>query len=97
MKVNFYATLRQSTGQKTVEFDLSPGLTATDLLQAVLQRFPQMEPDLVDETGKLHSHIHLFINGRDSQFLEDEMQTKINAADKIDIFPPVGGGSPYGH
>ena len=36
MKVNFFATLRQVTGQKTVEFDLPDGVTAQGVLDAVL-------------------------------------------------------------
>ena len=92
MKVNFYATLRQIVGQKTVEFDLPPGTTAIQLVEAVMNRYPRMRPELVDENGDLHGHIHIFINGRDAPFLENKLDTVILPADKVDIFPPVGGG-----
>lgn len=92
MKVNFYATLRQIVGQKTVEFDLPNGTTVLQLVDAVMDEYPRMRPELIDENGDLHGHIHIFVNGRDAPYLENKFETKISPADKIDIFPPVGGG-----
>ncbi len=92
MNVNFYATLRQIAGQKTVEFDLPQGVTAGQLLEEVLAKYPLMRPELVDEDGRLYRHVHLFVNGRDAPFLEDKIDTVIKPTDKIDIFPAVGGG-----
>ena len=92
MKVNFYATLRQIAGQKTVELDINEGVTVQQVLEAVLERFPKMRDELVDENGNLFGHVHLFVNGRDSRFLEDLVETPIEVGDKIDIFPAVGGG-----
>ena len=92
MKVSFYATLRQIAGQKTIEFELDEGITAQQLLDVVLGRFPQMRDELVDEDGQLYGHVHLFVNGRDSRFLEKILETPIKAGDKVDMFPAVGGG-----
>ncbi|NCF67795.1 MAG: MoaD/ThiS family protein, partial [Chloroflexi bacterium] len=49
MKVNFYATLRPIAGQKTIEFDFDEGITAQQVLDAVVKRFPKMRDELVDE------------------------------------------------
>jgi molybdopterin synthase sulfur carrier subunit len=92
MKVNFYATLRQIVGQKTVELDLPPGTTAIQLVEAVMEQYPRLQPELVDENGDLHGHIHIFVNGRDAPFLENKLDTVVSSSDKVDIFPPVGGG-----
>ena len=92
MKVNFYATLRQIAGARTVEFEVPEGVTAAELLELVLERFPLMRPELVDEHGRLYRHVHLFVNGRDAPFLENAIDTVIQPTDKIDIFPAVGGG-----
>ncbi len=73
MKVNFYATLRKISGQKTIEFDLDEGMTARQLLDLALERFPDMREELVDEDGNLYGHVHLFVNGRDSRFLENAL------------------------
>lgn len=92
MKVNFYATLRPIAGAKTVEFAMEEGITAQQLLDAVVARFPAMGPELVDDNGQLFRHVHLFVNGRDAPFLENAMDYQIQPGDKIDIFPAVGGG-----
>jgi molybdopterin synthase sulfur carrier subunit len=92
MKVNFFATLRQITGQKTVEFDLPDYVTAQQVLDAVIERFPAMRRDLLDENGQLHRHCHMFINGRGVPFLLEKMNTVVNPGDTVNIFPAVGGG-----
>ncbi|MCK4978423.1 MAG: MoaD/ThiS family protein [Anaerolineales bacterium] len=51
-----------------------------------------MEKELLDEHGNMYGHVHIFINGRDVQFLQDSMDSLISLDDRIDIFPAVGGG-----
>ena len=92
MKVNFYATLRQIVGQKTIEISLPPGATVRDLVAVVVESHPKLYPELIDENGDLYGHLHLFINGRDAPYLDNALDTIIQPDDKIDIFPPVGGG-----
>lgn len=92
MKTNFYATLRQVTGQKTVEISLPAGATVRQLVEAVLERYPAMRKELFDENDQLYRHVHVFVNGRDAPLLEDALDTTLEPDDKIDIFPAVGGG-----
>lgn len=92
MKVNFYATLRYIAGEKTVDFDVDDQVTAQSLLDAILTRFPEMRKELLNEDGQLMGHVHFFINGRDVQFLENNMETIITPDDVINVFPAVGGG-----
>lgn len=92
MKVNFFATLRDIAGGKTVEFDVDHGITAKELLDAIIGKFPPMKKELLNEDGKMYGHVHFFINGRDVQFMEDEFQTKITVDDTVNVFPAVGGG-----
>lgn len=92
MKVNFYATLRSVVGAKTVEFDLPSGATMNDLLDEMLQRYPALRPELLNEQGEMYPHVHMFLNGRDAPFLEQGMQTPLNAHDVVGVFPAVGGG-----
>jgi len=93
MNVNFYATLRPIAGQKTVEFPLEPGSSVRELVAAIVERFPPMRKELLDENGELYQHVHVFINGRDSPYLSEKMETLLNQGDKIDVFPAVGGGA----
>ena len=92
MIVNFYATLRDIAGGKTIEFDVNHGVTAQELLDAIIERFPLIEKELLNEDGEMYGHVHFFINGRDVQFTDDQFQTKIMPEDTVNVFPAVGGG-----
>ena len=92
MKVNFFATLRDIAGGKTVEIPVDHGVTARELLDAIIERFPLMKKELLNKDGRMYGHVHFFINGRDVQFMDDDFQTVIAAEDVINVFPAVGGG-----
>jgi len=92
MKVNFYATLREITGGKVVEIPVDHGATVKELLDAIIDKFPALKKELLQEDGRLYGHVHLAVNGRDVQFLADDLDTKIMPEDEISVFPAVGGG-----
>ncbi len=92
MKVNFYATYRPIVGGKTIDFDVEHGSTIRQLVDAIITRFPAMRREMVDDHGNLYSHVHIFVNGRDSVLLEQKLDTVLQADDVLNIFPPVGGG-----
>jgi MoaD family protein len=92
MNVNFYATLRQVVGAKSVAFDLTVGATITQLLEEMLRRYPALRHELLNEQGQLYQHVHIFVNGRDVSFLELGMDTPLSEHDAIGVFPAVGGG-----
>ncbi|GAB4433086.1 MAG: hypothetical protein Kow002_20730 [Anaerolineales bacterium] len=92
MDVNFYATLRAIVGQKTVQVDLPPNTTALQLVNMICEKHPALRAELLDAQNRFQRHMKLFINGREAIYLEEEFNTIIQPDDKIDIFPPVGGG-----
>jgi molybdopterin synthase sulfur carrier subunit len=92
MKINFYATLRQIVGQKTIELELPGQPTVWDVVELVIQRYPPLQAQLLDENGDLYQHVHVFIDGRDAPYLENGLETVLRGSEKIDIFPAVGGG-----
>ena len=92
MKVNFFATLRDIAGGKAVEFPIESDVTAQQLMDAIIQRFPLMKKELLNADGRMYGHVHFFINGRDVQFMDDGFQTQIMPDDVVNIFPAVGGG-----
>ena len=92
MQVNFYATLRDIAGGKTVEIPIDHGVTAREVLDAIVTRFPAMKKELLREDGRMYGHVHFFVNGRDVQFTEDDLETRIMPDDVINVFPAVGGG-----
>ena len=92
MKVHFFATLRPIVGGKTVEFEVDHGLKVQEMLNVMIERFPKLRDELLDENGKMHGHVHFFVNGRDAQFLENGVETRIMPDDVVNVFPAVGGG-----
>ena len=92
MKLNFYATLRPIVGGKSVNMPEAIGMTVEQVLDELMRRFPALHKELYAPDGSLYPHIHIFINGRDAQFLEEGMNYIIQEVDTINIFPAVGGG-----
>ena len=92
MKVKFYATLREIVGQKSVDFPMNEGVTVRDLMNKIIDRYPDLETKLLDEDGELLGYVHFFVNGRDLPYLEKGMETELSDDDTISVFPAVGGG-----
>ena len=92
MRVDFYATLRQIVGTKTVDFPLPDGSTIGHLLEEIFIRYPAMRSELLDDEGQLHGHVHVLVNGRDVPYLENTLNSVIHIDNTISIFPAVGGG-----
>ena len=92
MEVRFYATLRQITGCRSVTLPLPAGSTVRRVIDTVLEQYPAMRGDLLDETGELLGHVHVFINGRDAPYLENGLDTTLASGDTVDVFPAVAGG-----
>ena len=92
MRVNFYATLRQIVGTKIVEVDAPEGVTLQELLLKVASMYPALSREMFDKRGNLNPHIHVFVNGRESSFIEDNLEAQVKSTDTISIFPAVGGG-----
>lgn len=91
MNVHFYATLRLITGKKTVSLNLPENATVREMLEACFSLYPALRKELMNG-DELHGHVHVFVNGRDVPYLENTLETRISAKDKLDIFPAVGGG-----
>jgi len=90
--VNLFATLRELAGHRTVNFDMPDGSTVRELLDRVTSEYPAMRDELFGEDGELFGHVHVFINGRDAPHLDKALETPLTSADKVDLFPAVGGG-----
>ena len=92
MKAHFFATLRPIVGGKTEDFEVDHGVTVLEMLNVMITRFPKLRDELLDETGKMYGHVHFFVNGRDVQFLENGIETRLMPDDVVNVFPAVGGG-----
>ena len=80
IKVLFFATLRDKAGVRSAEMEITPGATIGDLKALLVQRFPNID-------GQLMEHCLAAIN-HEYRFDESE----IPAEAEIAFFPPVSGG-----
>lgn len=92
MDVHFYATLRAIIGKKTVTVEMPSNTTALGLIELVSEQYPALRAELLDAENRFQAHMKLFINGREAVYLDEKFETIIQPEDKIDVFPPVGGG-----
>lgn len=93
MQINFYADLRPLAGGKIVNVEIAQSMTARAALEAVTRARPALADKIWNSSGELYDHIHVFINGRQSVFLPQGMETPVQGGDTLDVFPPVGGGA----
>ncbi len=93
MRVNFYATLRAPAGGKTVQVKPTGTPTARAVLEMATRNKPELAAEIWQSPGELKEHIHVFINGRQSVFLPQGIDTILGEGDTLDVFPPVGGGA----
>lgn len=92
MIVNFYATLRQIVGRKTLDIDFQENGTVRQLVTDIIRDYPLIQRELFDENGELYRHVHILVNGRDTPYLENAIDTVLLPSDEVNIFPAVGGG-----
>ena len=92
MQFNLYATFRLLAGVKTLDLTLPAGTTVKQAVDAVVDARPVLRPHWMDETGEIHAHVHIFVNGNDVANLELGVETPLQPDDVLDFFPPVGGG-----
>ena len=92
MQIRFYATLRPIVGGKTVEIADPANQSIRIILDGLIAQYPPLGPALFDAENKLHHHVHVFVNGRDTHYLEQGLDSVLTVRDRVDIFPPVGGG-----
>lgn len=95
MKINFYASLRQVAGQKSIELPVSNSINVRELINEVIKYIPSLERELINDHGELHEHIHVVINGRDVRYLEGGLDRELTTEDQVSVFPAVSGGSKY--
>ena len=91
MQVKVYATLRPIVGSAAVPVQTQPGAPVQALVDELVERWPDLRPEMLNGSGELLRRISIFINGRDIT-LQSGVNTILPENCRVDIFPPVGGG-----
>ena len=90
VQVDFYASILQVFGEKSIHVALNRPLTVRNLLTELCSSRQRHEQIFAD-SGELRSDVKILRNGRNIVFL-DGLDTELNNGDTIAVFPPVIGG-----
>ncbi|HYL50707.1 MAG TPA: ubiquitin-like small modifier protein 1 [Acidimicrobiia bacterium] len=75
-------------GQSTVTVD---GATVGEVFDALIQRYPALRGNLLDDAGGLHKFVNVYKDDDDIRYL-DGLDTKVGNGDVLSILPAVAGG-----
>lgn len=76
-------------GQGKLELD---GETVEQLLQALVSRYPDLQPHLYDEAGALRAYINLFVNEQNIR-TTGGLATPVAAGAEVFLVPAIAGGT----
>jgi sulfur-carrier protein len=67
------------------------GVTVSEVFSELVERYPGLSGQVVDERGGLHKFVNVYRNDDDIRYLE-QLDTKVSDGDVISILPAVAGG-----
>lgn len=68
------------------------GATVGEVLERLLERYPNLRRHLLDEEGRLRNFVNIYVNDEDIRYLQHEA-TPVAAGDQVTIVPSVAGGA----
>ena len=90
VEVRVTSVLQKVTGgAKSVQAD---GGTVGDLLQNLDQRYPGFLGQVMQEDGKLHRFVNIYLNDEDIRYL-GQLDTPVSSGDVVSILPALAGGA----
>ena len=91
MEIRLHATLRDVVKARSVVIESQRDQSVGDVLRALTGEYPALAPSIWHADGTLAGHVAVILDGRDIRHLNG-VDTPLGEAEKIDVFPPVGGG-----
>jgi MoaD family protein len=67
--------------------------TVGEAIRALVQSYPQLRPQLLDEQGRVRRHVNVFLNDRNVNELGG-LEVQVRDNDKILLLPAIAGGHP---
>ena len=67
------------------------GATVGEVFTELVEKFPGLTDQLVDESGDLHKFVNVYVDDDDVRYL-DKLGTKLADGATISILPAVAGG-----
>ena len=91
VKVRIPAPLRTLTGG--IDEVSASGATVADVLADLDARHGGFRERLLDDGGRLHRFVNLYVNDEDVRFLKD-LDTRLEGGDILTVVPAIAGGGP---
>ena len=76
-------------GQATVAIE---GSTVGEVFQTLVERYPGLRGNLLDDGGGLHKFVNVYKDDDDIRYL-DGLDTAVKDGDVLSILPAVAGGA----
>jgi len=89
--IRLLATLRDVAGTNAITVPLRDGETVHEFITALSEHHPLLWNLIVTPNGTLTGAVHIFVNGRNIQWLSG-LETVLMARDEIILIPPSAGG-----
>lgn len=96
MRWRLFATLAEAAGDTEVQAppsgDADGPVTVRAALDGLLEAYPALEAEILDEDGDLADHIRLLVDGSDPRTSDQGLDATVDADTELALFPPVSGG-----
>ncbi|MFC6941752.1 ubiquitin-like small modifier protein 1 [Salinirubellus sp. GCM10025818] len=91
VELRCFGPVREAVGTKSATRELPEGATVADLLSELVEDAPDLDGQLLDETGEVSGSINVTVDGDNVRQL-DGAATALSDGDVVRIAPPVVGG-----
>jgi MoaD family protein len=90
--VRFYANMRTITGQSNLDVDYSGANTLRKLIARLVENYPDMQYNVLDEHENLRQDVPIFVNGRNPRLTNAGINIALEPDDVISLFSPISSG-----
>ena len=80
--------IKLTEGQRTIEAE---GATVGEVVTALSQRYPALEPRLRDESGEPYEFVTIYLNDEDIR-MNGGFAMVVSDGDELTVVPAVAGG-----
>ena len=90
--IRFYANMRTITGQSNLDIAYSGANTLRELVARLVELYPDMLHNLLDEHENLRQDVPIFVNGRNPRLTSAGINAALEPDDLISLFSPISSG-----
>jgi len=91
VSVEFGFSFKKDLSEDYRELELPEGADVEAAVRALASRHPAAQSRLLDDVGRVRSHVAALINGGNAAW-KDGLRTPLHDRDRLTLLPPVGGG-----